>query len=158
MAARSITFLSLAIAIAALAAGCGGGSSSSSSEGGGSITKEQFIEKANAICEQDRGNLSKEFTAYLKQHQGKESGEEVLAGMMEALLLPRIEKDLAKLKQLETPPGDKEEIDAFLKAQQKAVNEMANLKRLPEGPAGEKYLEPASRLAKAYGIKVCAQS
>jgi hypothetical protein len=151
--------LSLALAIATIAAGCGGGSSSSSAgESSSSLTKEQFIAKASTICSADRGDIGKQFTTYIKQHQGQGSQEEVFAGMMKAILLPNIEEDIAKLRALEPPPGDKARIEAFLDAQQKAVDEMSNVKRLSEGPAGERYLEPASRLAKAYGIKSCAQS
>jgi hypothetical protein len=163
--------LSLAIAIAALAAGCGGGSGESSSGGssgaGGpsgagtsssSPTKAEFIKQANAICGHDKSNVANQFGAYLKQHQGQGSKEEVFAGMMKAVLLPVIEQDIAKLRTLETPPDDRGRMEAFLAAQQRAVDAMSKLKRLSEGPAGEKYLESASRLAKAYGIEVCAQS
>lgn len=159
MAARSVMFFSLTLALAALAAGCGGGSSSSSASAEDAVAaKERFIEEANKICEQDKSKVPEGFTAYLKQHEGKEPKEEVFAGMIETVLLPVIEEDLARLKKLEAPPEDKKEIDEFLRLQQRGVTAMSKLNRLPEGPAGEKYLEPASRIAKAYGIKFCAQS
>jgi hypothetical protein len=159
LASRSIVLFCLATAFAtAVIVGCGGGDDSSSSGEGALAAKERFIEEANKICEQDKSKVPEQFTAYLKQHQGDGSKEEVFAGMIKTVLLPVIAEDISKLKELDAPPEDKSEIEEFLRLQQKAVVAMAKLKRLSEGPAGERYLEPPSRIAKAYGIKVCAQS
>lgn len=159
MAARSMIFLCLAIAIAAAAVGCGGSDEDSSAASDSPLTKTEFIKQAEEVCNQARGNLSGAFTAYLKKHENSSlSKEEVFADMMQTVLLPTIEKGIEGLEELEPPPADKARIEAFLVAQQKGVDSMRNLKRLSEGPDGEKYLEPASTLARAYGIRACAQS
>jgi hypothetical protein len=153
----------IAVAIAAMLSGCGGSGDDSSASGGGgaeggALSKEEFIAKANKICERDKSAVPEGFTAYLKVHEGDGSSEEVFAGMIKAILLPVIEKDIAKLEKLEAPPVDQDLIEEFLRLQQRGVKAMSKLDKLSEGPAGERYLEPASRIAKAYGIKVCAQS
>lgn len=152
--------LSLAIAIAAAAVGCGGsGDDSSAADGASPLTKAAFIKKANAICGREREGTLAGFQTYLKQHQGSNlSEEELFADMMRVVLLPAVENDIAKLKELEPPAGNEARIEAFLVAQQKAVDGMSKVDRLSKGPSGERFFEPASQMAKAYGIDDCAQS
>jgi hypothetical protein len=163
MSARSTGLLCLAVAVAAIslvAAGCGGGdSASSASSGGSNLTKAEFINKAEAICDEEREKIVTEFNTYFARHKSSgKSEDELFADLIKEVLLPSVENDIKRLRALGTPAGEEERIDAFLSAQQRGVEEMSTLKTLPKGPAGEKYLEPASRLAKAYGIKHCAQS
>lgn len=171
LSARLIALLGMVIAAAALVAGCGGGGdnsstsgnstsgNSSSASGGSTITKAVFIQKASAICEEERSKITKEFETYFQRHQGSgKSEEELLADLVKEVLIPSIQNDIDRLRKLGTPAGEESRVNAFLNAQQRAVDEMSKVKTLSQGPAGEKYLEPASRLAKAYGIRLCAQS
>ncbi|HSR95402.1 MAG TPA: hypothetical protein VLK56_11105, partial [Solirubrobacterales bacterium] len=54
LTARLTTLLLATLATAALAAGCGGGEGSAASVTTSSLSKAQFVEKANAICDEGR--------------------------------------------------------------------------------------------------------
>jgi hypothetical protein len=167
--------LSLVMAIAALGAGCGsGGSDSSSSEGafsttGGStaggtsvktssLSKDEFVKQANAICERERKNILTEFDAYFAKHKGEKEAAQVFADMIHVVLLPTVENDIAKIRALGAPEGDEAEIELFLEEQQKAVEAAAKAKRISDEEPLSTYFEGPTKLARAYGLEGCTQS
>jgi hypothetical protein len=170
VAARSTMLLALTMAIAAVAAGCGsGGGDSSSSEASSStaagsslktssLSKAEFVKKANAICVHERGDILAKFDAYFKQHKGEKGTEEVFADMIHVVLLPSIERDIAKIRALGAPEGDEASVELFLAEQQKAIETVAKAKRISEEEPLSRYFEAPSKLARAYGLEGCTQS
>ena len=168
MTAGRKTLLLVAVAIASLAAGCGGGSESSSSTGASdgstiatsSLSKDEFIKQASEACKQARKNLLERVLAYTQQHESKgqtrSAESETFAGSIKAVLLPTIEKEMAEIRQLGAPSGDEGEVEAFLVAEQKAVDSVARLKRIVSRFQFERYFTESAKLFREYGLDGCA--
>ena len=151
------------------AVGCGGGSGSdsdtkaaadsttASSTTPATLTKAQFIQEADQICDADSSVLPVKLAAY--EQRAKQSGrpeEEVFEEFAEEVLLPTIETRLEKLHALGVPSGSEREAEAFIQAMENGVTAAQN------GSAGtlaefEKPFEPAVKLGRAFGFKRCAR-
>ena len=149
MTARSKMLLFTALGIAALAVGCGGGDDgdgSSTTVTTSSLSKPQFVKQADAICEQGRARFIKSISA-----------EPPYTETIKVVIVPIYEEIIARISGLGAPKGDAAAVEAYLSEMQKGADtleaESASFKSLPEL---ETPLEKSAKLARAYGIRLCA--
>jgi len=143
--------------VALASAGCGGGDDSKS------LTKAEYIAKADAICAQ----LDRATKKYEEQGDALPRDAEVkdFAPAMKGTLAESAKSD-ARLRELPRPAADKSTLDRFfmLRAQAARVGNQAaqaaavnDLKAFEKLIADNSQLGPEqTKLAKRYGFKQCA--
>lgn len=155
------------IASALLVAGCGGSSQGSSGDVApseitvetGTLSKAQFIQRADAICEDNRNQFTRTFNAYIKNHKLGGSPVTELAfigGVVRNVLMPIYGDQVEEIGSLGAPASDKAKVTAFLKALQ---NRLYAIRGNPTLFA--RTITPfkaAEDLANSYGLTGCAES
>jgi len=146
-------------AVAAIAVALWGCGDDDSSAGGGSSggksARAEFVEQANAICEEGKERGLEAMGAYAKEHPGSGlSQQEQLAVALQKAFLPELQKQVDEIRQLEPPAGDEQQVEAFLVATEEAVEASS------KGPAstGDQFdpnFDRSARLARAYGLSGC---
>jgi hypothetical protein len=142
-----IVLVALALAAALVVAGCGSSDSS--------ISKAEFIKKADAACKKGEEEVQKDFGAFAKKHENvkKPTGADY-AELVDVVLVENVENEVADLRALGAPEGDEKEVEAMLKAREDSIEKaQANPKAVVRG--NEDIFGEASKLAKAYGLKEC---
>jgi hypothetical protein len=169
---RLVILLAALLTLAVIAAGCGGGDDGDTSatatngaattDGGGSaddggpLTKEEFIEEANAICTEGRNQVLAEMSSYVKEHSGEgQSKPEVLAEAIKTLFIPTIQTQIDEIRELSAPAGDQDQIDALLAAMQRAVDVAEDDAESSVAEIGQEFKRSA-KLARKYGLTGCA--
>src|SRR5215212_6301463 len=93
--------IALLVAMAALlsAAGCGGSSNDEVAVETGSLSKAEFIAKADAICKAARTEFLAEFTRFAKAHKSEfldpKKQPAVFGEMIDVFIAPNIEGEIA---------------------------------------------------------------
>lgn len=162
MKARGV-FLLCAVLAALLfvAAGCGGGSSDPGVEvQTGSLSKAEFIEKADAICAAARTEFLAKYTSFLEAHKAEATDpkkqEALLGEVLESVLGPNVEGQIEKISNLGAPAGYAPEVKAFLLELQERLDEAQ------EDPTGltssATPFKKAEDAAKRAGMKGCSES
>jgi hypothetical protein len=169
---RNLPAVLLAATIAALiAAGCGGGSSTSSgSTGSGgsgganggsgassgpittsSLSKAQFVKRANALCTRDREERTAAVKAYAKEGAGVTEGKGI-EGAIEEVYAPSMESEIAELRRLGAPRGDENTVEAIIVALE------TRLESTVKGGLSNRLLtktKQAEKMAGSYGLTEC---
>jgi hypothetical protein len=157
-----------ALAALFIASGCGG----SNGSGGdvevqtGSLTKAQFVEQADQICEESRARVDKNYAALLKKTTkllkatGSKPSPEALGVLqkeaVETILLPTYEKMIDQISSLGAPASDQDQIATFLGTEQEKLEEASEE---PSDPfVHVHFFTPVTKLAEAYGMTGCAGS
>jgi hypothetical protein len=155
------------IVVSFLAIGCGGGGDGDGSEAGadtsdgvtvetGSLTKAQFVKKADKICIDTKGHFERQAATLGKSIAPGEITPRVIASLVKSTLIPDYEELIAQIGSIGAPSGDEEQIATFLNAVQETIDYAG------ENP--EKAFESlnlfakASKLAKEYGLSGCSVS
>jgi hypothetical protein len=142
-----------AMVIMLAVAGCGGGNDSSSSTG--SISKEKFVAKADAICKKGTERMQAAIFAALKHPRNltkvsKAEQEKIVATAM----VPSVSREVRELRALPVPEGDEEKVDAMIRALEEGVE---TAERDPEAvtKSSDVVFGISSRLAGEYGLQAC---
>jgi hypothetical protein len=162
----------IAVAVSALiVAGCGDDDDSSGDQGNaggagettavqaGSLSKNEFIKRADAICTATIDKRDADFPAYAKRNDIQLSRAEFLERASELaneFYVPRYRKQLEDLRALGVPKGDEEEIEEIFNAMEQTVDEIQEQPKafvLNPNPFG-----PISEAAREYGFKICAEA
>jgi hypothetical protein len=147
---RGSLALIAALVVAFLASGCGEDSAS-----GESISKEEFIAKADAICKQGNEQMEAGFAKYLK---GPKSLAKPNAAELEKLvgkvMVPNLKREVARLRALGIPDGDEERVEAMLSALEEG-EETARRDPKAVTASSDAVFGIASRIAGEYGLEVC---
>jgi hypothetical protein len=157
------------LVLALVGVGCGSDSSSGGSGGDGgsdgiestevtesSISKAQYIKKAEAVCEKATEQLEADFGTFVKQQGNPEKpSEAVYEELLEAVVTPNISVEIEELSELEVPEGDADEIEAMLEARVESI-EIAEEEPKAIIQNTAKVFAKASKVARAYGLKACA--
>jgi hypothetical protein len=148
---RAIECAAIAVAVAAmLAAGCGGDSGSEeTSAGGTTLTKEQWIAEADAICAPGQSKISQ---AVNDLYSNPTPSQADLDHYAKDVLAATVQGDIDKIRDLPVPEGNSEQIDRILQAAQDGVDQLEarGLDRSSGGP----FIE-ANLLAQHYGLQTC---
>jgi len=148
----------MAIAVA----GCGGGSDDGNGITASSLSKAEFIAKADAICAKGQKQVERNFGAFAKktklnvQQVTKNPTKAQVNGLVHAVLIPAIEQEVTEIRALGAPAGDEDKIEAMLDATEEGI---ATAEDLPRTVLEETSVAfgVGSRLAKEYGLTVCGQ-
>jgi hypothetical protein len=129
------------------AAGCGGGSSTKSTPTTATITKVEFVAKANAICGRADPVLSAA-AAKLASHPTKAQ----IVSLVRGTYVPSIEGQIAAIRALGTPSGDQATVTSMLKLVQ------VDLSKLRSNPAlvATDVFGDFAKVAHPYGLTACA--
>jgi hypothetical protein len=146
---RRVFLASFALGVT-LAAGCGG------EDGGDRLTREEFVSRAEAVCEEYDGRI---------EELGEPESEDQLGEYTDELV--RIVEDgVGELRELRPPEDLEEEYDSWMATNEEAVDAARELdqavedqdaERLAEiGAEVEQKEEEADELARDLGLDGCA--
>lgn len=157
----------LAVTATLLLSACGGDEGGDSGEAGteptttsaqapdpASLTPEQraFIAQADAICRRGDAAIDK-----AGQRFAGTSGEKV-DELVRTVIVPGTQKEIEQLRALEPPPGDTEQVNAFIDTLEQGFDQLAaDPRQLAGGEALQTIIE-ARKLAFEYGMVDCARS
>jgi len=146
------TFVAAAIVVALVMVGCGGSDSSTAAS---SISKEEFITKADAICKKGTERLQAAIGRVLKNQPNitkvsKGEQEKIVATAM----VPSVSREVKELRALPIPEGDEEKVDAMITALEEGVE---TAERDPEAvtKSSDAVFGISSRIAGEYGLEAC---
>jgi hypothetical protein len=131
-----------------LIAGCGSGGSGDSTS---SLTKAEFIKKANAVCTKHHKQIVAEFEALVKKTGVPEGSEApaALAAFAEAVIFPSIKSEAEEFRAIGTPSGAEAEVEAISASFEKGVKEAEKDPKTGKRPP---ELEKANKLAEEFGL------
>ena len=143
-----------------LIAGCGsadsGGDNDQVTIESGSLSKKEFIEKADAICRARVSEAHEEFEAFVERKKvatASSAEQAVLATeAIDTIIRPPLEKQISEIRDIGAPVGDEDQVAGILTAIQKALDEGQTD---PTGIIGGSSFARSSTLAQKYGFAVC---
>jgi len=151
-----IALIAAVVVAAILVAGCGGGDDSS---GSGSISKEEFITKADAICKASSKRMEKKLFLFLRKNRTGGSLRKPSVTQNEkfivTVLIPNLEQEIKELKALGVPAGDEEKVDAMIAALEEGLETAENETATVAAGTSDMVFGIASRLAGEYGLETC---
>jgi hypothetical protein len=156
--------LSLLAALVALlfVVGCGGTSDPEITVQSGALSKNEFTEKADAICKAARTEFLAKFTRFAEANKSTLlSGDSTkqkagLAELIDSVLTPNIEGEIAKISGLGAPKAYAPQAAVFLNALQEKLEVIQGTpSKIGGTPFPFKKAEDAARRAGMYG---CAES
>jgi hypothetical protein len=151
MTRRNTAWLGLCLTAAIVAAGCGS-SGSDNSTSTVSLSKAEWIAKADAICK--AGNTTTNAAAKQKFGNQRPSAADIQQFTADTVL-PNIAQEIDQIKALGTPSEQGAQADAVVNSAESSVNAAKanpSLLNQKNGP-----FEQTNKLAQAYGMKVCGQ-
>jgi len=163
---RLLVAATLALAAGSIAAGCGGGddttvSGASGPSGAtgaqGSLTKDAFLAKGNAICKKGNQALNQagqEFFNSLGLSKGQKPSSDQIQQFATDTAIPKIQAQIDAIEALPAPSGDEDQVTAITDAAQQAVDKLKQDPSLLEG--NNDPFADANQLAKQYGLNECA--
>jgi ABC-type lipoprotein release transport system permease subunit len=146
MKVRATLALTAVLALAVIGAGCG---SSDDDSGTSSLTKTEWIAKADAICQQ--GNQEIEQAAQQQFGNQKPTAADVQQ-FATGTALPNTQTQINKIRALGAPSGDEDQVNKILDTVQADID-----KAKSAGDIEESTFADGNALAKQYGLKVCGQ-
>lgn len=152
-----LAVLAALVLAAMLVAGCGG-SDDDASGSEASLTKAEYISKANAIC--DRGNQAtvEGYDAFYAKNpisQGQELTKAQEGELVENVIIPNVGDQARQIERLPAPEGDEEAVAAFVDALNEGLAEVEEDPQAFFGSGNDNPLIPATEAAGAYGISHC---
>ncbi len=152
-----LALIAAVVVAALLAAGCGGGSDDSGS--GKSISKEEFIAKADAICQKGNKQMEKELFVFLRPKQAggtlRKPSVEQNEKFILTVMVPNLEREIGELKKLGVPDGDDEKVDAWIAALEEGLETAEDNTETVAAGTSDIVFGIASRLAGEYGATIC---
>lgn len=163
MIARLTTMLLAVVAASALLmAGCGGddddatGETSAPPIKASSLSKAQFVERANVACSKEKEKLLGRAEAYRPPAGSQnQSAEEQLADRLKAVIVPTVEGEITAIRALGAPKGEEAEVEAILAAQRNGLEEVSALDSVRSVNDVTIHFDEARKLANEYGITTC---
>lgn len=147
-----------AVAAAILASGCGSGGSDPIEIQTGSLSKAEFINKADAICTKGQERGGRELASYMSKNHVTLTGplpEAAAVGLFGAVIEPTYQREITEISELGAPNKDAKKVAAMLEAIEAGL---AKAQRDPAGALGRNELVPtAGALARAYGLTECGE-
>jgi hypothetical protein len=141
--------------------GCGtsGDDSGEVSVKTGSLSKAEFISRADAICTAARSEFNRQYLAFIQKHKPPAStaGQiDWLDEIVETTFLPSYEPRIEQIGALGAPDADAEDVSAFLNALSERLDE---IKEKPTELTDSLHpLAKLVKLANAYGLTGCVKS
>jgi hypothetical protein len=154
---KRLTLLFAAVLALALVAGCGSSDDSTDTvEETVTLTKAEFIEQGDQICERAEKDSESEAEEFAEENdfELEKASEEQLEEAISEVLVPALDRQVDELAALGAPEGDEEQIDELIVALEDASADVADD---PSQAFEGEPLKKASELADDYGFKVCGE-
>jgi hypothetical protein len=152
MGTGRVALIAAAMVIALAVGGCGGGDASTA----GSISKEDFIAKADAICKKSTERLQAAIFATLKKPQNLTKVSEAdQIKIVRTAMVPNVSREVKELRALGVPEGDEEKVDAMIGALEEGI-ETAEQDPQAVTKSSDVVFGISSRIAGEYGLKACS--
>lgn len=140
------------LAIALIVAGCGGSDPSVSTS---SLSKAQFIKKADAVCAQGNKRLETNFATFLQEKKNlKHPSEADFEELVGKVVVPNLKREVKELRALGAPSGDEDRVGEIITAIEEGI-ETAESDPKVAASSSEAVFGVSSRLSKEYGLEVC---
>jgi hypothetical protein len=146
--------LAALVALAALIAGCGGGDETTDETV--TLTKTEFIKQGDAICKKGNDQSEKEAEEFAEDNDFtlEKASKEQLEEAVAEVLVPNLNQQAEELDALGAPEGDEEQVEEIIVSLEGAADEIEDE---PGSVFEGEVLEEPTKLAKAYGFKVCGE-
>jgi hypothetical protein len=145
--------LIIVVVATVLFAGCGGDDSSSSAN---SISKEEFIAKANAVCKRSNKRMEVAFAKFLKANRDiKKPTDPALQQLVGDVMVPSIKREIEELRALGIPDGDEEKVEAMVSALEEGLETAEDNPKVVTSTSSDTIFGIASRIASEYGLETC---
>lgn len=138
-----------AVAAGLIAAGCGGDDDDTTTA---ALTKQEFVNQADAICKQSNKEIDK--AGQQLYGQGKQPSEKKQEKFMTDTVLPDIQQQIDDVSALAPPEGDQEQVTAFIDSARAAADKAEQDPSLMTD-RGTNPFAKTNQLTKAYGLKEC---
>jgi ABC-type phosphate/phosphonate transport system substrate-binding protein len=149
---QAISLAAVALAVALIVAGCGDDSSVATS----SISKDQFIEKVDAICTQGNKRMEAAFATFLQENQNvKRPSKADYEELVEKVVIPNLGREIREIRTIGAPSEDADKVGAILEALEDGL-ETAEGDPTVAVTSSQAVYGISSRLAQEYGLKVCS--
>lgn len=156
-------FLAIFLVLAGLLVAACGNEDSSGDDGSaevaveaGSLSKSEFIERADEICRESevaREDLISEYLESFAANPSNESERAQAETLVNSILVPAYQKLINRISALGAPAGDEDEVSAFLTSFQKSLED-GEANPLEFVRSREPFVEGV-KLSDAYGFEVC---
>jgi hypothetical protein len=140
--------LALTLAAGLVAVGCGGGDDNDTTTTA-SLTKPEWIAKADSICKQGAQELNQTAS---QQFGNQRPTEEQVQQFNKNNLLPKIQSEVDSIRALGAPSGDEDQVNKLLDTVQAEID-----KAKSEPSIENSTFADGNALANQYGLKVCGQ-
>jgi hypothetical protein len=155
---RRAALLAAGAAAALFGLGCGGGGDGGTTASTPPATVAEFVERGNAICKEGNEDLASGIQEFAEDNGlsgSDQPSQEQLEGLATEVLLPSIDEQIGKLRELGAPKGQEGEVERFLDNAEAAIDE---LEADPSMLTGQRSpFADVNREAVALGLIVCGQ-
>ena len=150
--------LALATAISlALLVGCGGNGGGAEETAWGSLSKSEYLKKANAACRAERSGLDARVREFLAGPWNDGRPREVLiADLAHNVLLPTVEDEMEAVRAIGPPKGEKGRIERLLYLEESDLTRIVFMQRVESIAAVKREFTASARLFAEYGLPDCA--
>jgi ABC-type phosphate/phosphonate transport system substrate-binding protein len=153
MGRGSLALVAAVLAAVLLAAGCGGDDSSSSSA---PISKEEFITKADAVCQRGNKRMETALVGFLtKDKKIQKPNQADNEKFILTVLIPNLKREIKEIQALGVPDGDEEKVEAMIAALEEGLDTAEDNPEVVAAGTSDIVFGIASRLAGEYGLATC---
>jgi hypothetical protein len=122
-----------------------------------SLTKAQFVKRADEICSKGTEKALEKILAYVEENESSSKSEpELVAEAIHVTVLPQLEDQFDEIEGLGAPKGDEQEVEALLAAMRSAIAVIEKRRELSLQTNIAPDFRHAGRLSRQYGIEGCA--
>lgn len=133
-------------------AGCGSSDNETSS-----LTKAQFIRRANAVCVKNTPqDIVGPIDDYIHQHGGSgKDKEELTAEAVQLTMLPHFQAQVDEIRAVGAPAGDKRQVERFLTSMQQAIDSLNQSQKISLLTDIDEAFTRAKLSAQSLGLTSC---
>jgi hypothetical protein len=151
---RAYAVALVALVAAAAFAACGGGGGETVPAG--TLTKQQFLRKAAAVCERSLKELNKaDLAAWKKYEPDHTTTDEAVLNKVSLALIPGKEREVSRLRALGLPKGDEHYVFDMLGAWEEGLEEAREDPSLIREAGPGTGLYKSYKMASGYGLEGC---
>jgi hypothetical protein len=136
------------------ASGCGGSGDADVSTS--SISKAQFIKKADAVCTQGNKRMEVAFANFLRESKNvKRPTKADYEELVRKVVVPNLEREIREIRDIGAPSEDEDKVGEIVVALEEGLETAEGDPRVAITSSQAVY-GISSRLAKEYGLEVCS--